>query len=210
MPVGTHFLLQHGYEVNGISCSNTYVCEMVDPAAGADETNACATAFAASLLGEIRDIQSNQTAQCFLNVHDLESGQPPTLNLIVNTFGAVLGDALPANKNAKVLMRQAVFSARTNGEIRIAGIPESDSDGNNYLGIANHPVAVANIVRYIEDGFPDLAGPAGRYRVKIASSGLEAQGNPPIPNYLDVTQAEMRSLIYSDRRRTSRHMSLVG
>ena len=208
MPVGDIFLTQFGYEVNGVSCSNTFYSEMTDASTSADEAQACATAFAASLLGDFRDVMSVQTDLCFVKCWAVGSTLPPAFNLIVATTGNVLGDACPANKNFKILLRQSVFSARTNGELRISGVPESDATGNQYLGAFNHVAAFANIVTFLQDGYPGIAGPAGRYRVVIASSGLEAQGNPPVPNFLDVTQAEVRSLVYSDRRRTSRHQAV--
>ena len=205
MPVGDHYRMQHSYSVNGRGCSNTYIWQLIDPTAGTDESADLLLAFASVVTVNLLDIWSSEVRSCTLEAWSLENTLPPAKTVIVNSVGAIGTPACPANKNIKIALRQAALSARTNGELRIAGIPEAETDGNSYNGLAIHGAAFAALINAFTVGLDTPPGGAGKWRLKIASSGAEAQAAPPFPHYNDVVAADVRSLIYSDRRRTSRH-----
>jgi len=210
MPVGDIFRCQVEISVNGRKCSNVIHAQMLGAPVTTDETFACGTAFKNSIVDEMSELMSNEAQICNVKVWAIDSALPPSFFIYDNDLGDITGPSLPANKNAKILLRQSVFSARTNGELRLTGIPEADADGNTYTGIAAHPGPIGDLIELLTNSFPSIIGALGEYQVVIPTSGLEAQGNPPVPNYNKCTSASMSALIHSDRRRTARHQSMFN
>jgi len=208
MAVGDIFQSQFGYSVNGRSCSNVTFWEQLDQPTISDESADLANAIAKDILPEFQAMMSDEAQLCFIKVWAITADLPPSFNLLPTTDGTVVSPAAPANKNAKFIFRQSAISSRSNGELRLSGIPESDTDGNSYIGNVTHAAAVAALIGHFTADITSSAPASGRYRLKIKSLTTIPPDPAGTPHYFDVTAANLSTLVHSDRRRTSRHQSL--
>lgn len=208
MAIGDKFLLKMNYAVNFILCSNTFIYEQVSDSAEADITSDLLAAFGDLMAPKFLQIWSNETQLSSIQAWQVASTVPPSLTLFVGDFGAVLSPACPANKNMKFRLRQDRFSTRTNGELRVAGIPESLTEGNIYTGGTILPLPHAQLAALLVGVIESPVGSAATWKLMLESNGLEAAAAGPLPQYSDVIQVEIAARVYSDRRRTSGHFQL--
>ena len=158
MPVGDILRFQFTYEVNGQSCSNVMHSRIVADPVDIDVTNSAAQAFDDTFVTDFKKLMSDEAVVCNVKVHAVDSFLPPTLLLLGVGGGDIVGPSLPANKNIKFLLRQSMLSARTNGEIRLSGVPEADCDGNSYTGAATHAATIAGIISLLTNTWPNVPG----------------------------------------------------
>ena len=209
MASGDKYLVKMSYLVNTIPCSNTFIYIEDAETGEQDQAGDCMLAFTESMVPKFVSLWSQETQLTVVNCWQIDSTNPPAMALFVGTFGAVVATACPANKNMKFRLRQEVFSTRTNGSLRVAGIPETHTDGNFFTGATVLPLPYAQLAALMVGVIQSPVGDNATFKLAIASSGLEAQaaGTPPL--YQDVTAVEIAARVYSDRRRTSKHLSTV-
>ena len=206
MAVGEHYRVQFNYNVNGRPVSNVTVWQMLDAPTIDDEAADVLAAFAKDILPELQLMMSNEVEFLNLRCWPIEADKPPAMTLLPTTNGAVVGKAAPANKNMKFTFRQVVYSARLNGELRLCGIPEVDTDGNTYSGVTTRAVPIANAIGHFTGDINSSAPASGKYRLVIESNSPNLVPPPPPKQYLDVVSVSVSGLVYSDRSRSSRLM----
>ena len=210
MALGDVYHSKVTYDVEGISASNTFFVREVTESTNADKTTDVILAVTNEIVTPIRGVQANVVQLCKIEAWGIDVDVPPELNLYEDLIGLVVGDAIPANKNAKVILRQNLFSSRANGELRIAGIPEIDITGNVYDGAITRAVQWATLSTALTTSITHGGAGAGVYEVVIRTDGAEAQATGVPPIYNKCVQANVQALVYSDRRRTSRHMGVFN
>jgi hypothetical protein len=206
MAVGDHYRVQFNYSVNGRPCSNVTVWQMLDQPTIEDEAGDLLAAFSKDILPEFQSMQSNEVVYLNSRCWPIDADKPPAMSLYPTTTGSIVDKACPANKNMKFTFRQVVYSARLNGELRLAGIPEGDTTGNTYTGVTTRAAPIAALIGHFTNNITSSAPASGSYRLVIESNSPNLVPPPPPKQYLDVVSCSVAGLVYSDRRRSSRLM----
>lgn len=207
MPTGQNYLVKLSYSVSGIKCSNTFIWQEGQETGEQDICGDCLAAVGVDIAPQFQAMMSTDVQLSSMQCWAIKSSAPPALTVFVGAFGSIVSPACPANKNMKFRLRQEHFSTRTNGELRVAGIPETHTEGNIYTGPLLIPAVLDDLLGHFVGVITSPVGDNATYKLVLASSGLEAVaevgvGNTPV--YSDVKQASVASRVYSDRRRTSK------
>jgi len=156
-----------------------YYRETVE-ATGTDiDTQLLGAAFATHMGTTIRDMLSDDCHQPMITCEKLDGTiKQPRVDIDnTTTVGLAAGPSLPNNSALNLELNQGTFSARSNGRIRIPGVPEPSTNGPTITAAyQTGPVAafVAKLVQLI----PELSAGPGRWQLGVISAKVRDAALP--------------------------------
>jgi hypothetical protein len=131
---------------------------------------------------------------------------PPSATYVVNATGSQPTECIPAFKCCLVRLTQTTGMARHNGRCFLSGISEGSTTGNRIT----NPVAVTGIQTIFEN-VRLLSGSIGGVAWAFQMVVVEQRPTPATPYvYHDVGPISVQTIIYSQRRRSTRELGFVA
>jgi len=190
--------------------SNSFYVEETALYTGVQATTDIGIDFTANILTEWVNIVSDEITFCNIQVHQVRGiTTPPSLELLIAETGSITGQAMPASSCIQFQLRQLTATNRNNGALNMAGILETDTDGNDY-DVTARSIAIANLDAAILAGLDAAGGPAnGHWEFVVRTKAVSGGGSPAVPNYHQITSVHLNPLVYNMRPRARNHMALA-
>lgn len=184
-------------------------------ATGADlDTELLGEAFDVHMAAVILGMLSNDCGQSMITCEKLTGAvkNPRSDFNHVTQIGAITGPSLPNNSALVLGLNQATFSARSNGRIRIPGIPEPSVNGVTITAAYQTGPVQAFIDKLVQQ-IPELSAGPGRWTLGVVSAKVRDAALPFKDwdaAFAPVTGMQMNTIVGILRSRRTRAEGVGG